>query len=75
MRDRDLFTLDDCTRAGYCPSGIVKWCKSIGVKPGPFLSRLKEGIPRAEAEAMRDGMIDRALALKDLELSSEPPRG
>lgn len=60
-----LFTLEDCTRAGYCPSGIVKWCKSKGIKPLPFLGRLKEGIPRAEIEAMHDGMLDRALELKD----------
>lgn len=59
------FTLEDCVRAGYCPSGIVKWCKSKGIAPRPFLVRLKAGIPRSEIEAMRDGMLDRALALKD----------
>lgn len=71
MADRDLFTLEDCTRAGYCPSGIVQWCKSVGIKPIDFLERLKTGIPRAEAEAMRDGMIDRALQIKDAEASLE----
>lgn len=71
MVDRDLFTLDDCTRAGYCPSGIVRWCKSVGVNPRRFLDRLQTGIPRAEAEAMHDGMIDRALQIKDAEASME----
>lgn len=65
MANTDLFTLDDCVRAGYCPVGIVKWCKSTGTSPKAFLDRLKTGIPRAEAEAMHDAFIDRALELKD----------
>ena len=61
----DLLTLEDCVRAGYCPSGIVKWCKTNNINPRTFIERLKEGIPRGEAEALHDGLIDRALALKD----------
>lgn len=71
MSATDLFTLEDCIRAGYCPGGIVKWCKASGRAPKDFLDRLKVGIPRAEAEAMHDGMIDRALELKDASASSE----
>lgn len=63
--DADLFTLEDCTRAGYCPSGIVKWCRTSGINPREFLDRLKEGIPRGEVEVLDDGMIQRALELKD----------
>lgn len=71
MADRDLVTLDDCTRAGYCPSGIVRWCKGVGLNPRAFLDRLKTGVPRQEIEAMGDGLIDRALQIKDAEASVE----
>lgn len=61
-----LLTLEDCIRAGYCPSGIKTWCKGRGIDPKEFLSQLKAGIPVDEARAYKDGLIDRALSLKEL---------
>ena len=63
--DADLFTMADCDRAGFCPSGIKAWCKTRGIKPRDFINGLKVGIPRAEIEALNDGLLNRALELKD----------
>lgn len=65
MSDPGLFTLEDCIRAGYCPSGIKQWCKTRNFDARDFLSRLKVGIPLEEARSWGDGLIDRAIALKE----------
>ena len=61
MSDERL-TVDDCTRAGFCPSGIRRWCHANGVDLKGFL---KNGMPIEQAKAMNDGLVNRALDMKE----------
>ena len=62
LTSNDRLTIDDCTRAGYCASGVRRWCHSRGIDLKTFLS---DGLPIDEARALNDGLVDRALALKE----------
>lgn len=61
-KDDDRLTIDDCTRAGYCASGVRRWCHSRGIDLKTFL---RDGLSLDEARSLNDGLVTRALALKE----------
>ena len=64
----DRFTVDDVIRAGGCPMGIRRWFASHeGDLPAGLTlkSFLREGMSIETARGLRDGFVNRALALKE----------
>ena len=52
-------TARDCTRAGFCVSGMKEWMAERGIEYRAFV---RDGLPGAEVEAFGDAMSDLALA-------------
>lgn len=60
--DEGRFTIDDCLRAGYCPSGVRRWLHDHDY---PVKSFLREGMPMDVARGFGDAFIERALKIKE----------
>lgn len=59
MTDSLVVTASDCLRCGFCPTGIMSWCKSNGFETRDFL---KNGLPSDVVRATGDAFALRALA-------------
>lgn len=64
----DRLTVDDLVRCGICASGIRRWFTARGddLPEGmTFRSFMEKGITFEQAEALNDGIVQRALAMKE----------
>lgn len=63
----DRLTIDDIIRAGGCARGVRTWFNSRGgtVAGINLKTFLAEGIPIEEARALNDGLVNRAISLKE----------
>ena len=65
--DDDRLTIDDIISAGGCAWGARAWFKSMGgtVAGLDLKTFLNEGISIADARALNDGLVNRAIELKE----------
>lgn len=60
--------MDDLVRIGVCAAGIRRWFNSRGddLPEGvSFRSFMREGMTIEQARALKDGVVNRALSVKE----------
>ena len=66
--NEDRLTVDDMVRAGVCARGMRRWFadNAESLPEGvDFRSFIREGVPLEMARQVKDGVIERAIALKE----------